>query len=102
MARVFIGVGHGGSDPGAVAAGIKESEANLQMALGLKVELERHGVTVGTGWPRRSARPMPSARIWLLRYIIMPAAAMAGSATARPAPPMASSRSGWVKPSRRG
>lgn len=47
MARVFIGVGHGGSDPGAVAAGIKESEANLQMALGLKVELERHGVTVG-------------------------------------------------------
>ena len=47
MARVFIGVGHGGSDPGAVAAGIKESEANLQMALGLKAELERHGVTVG-------------------------------------------------------
>ena len=47
MARVFIGVGHGGPDPGAVAAGIKESEANLQMALGLKAELERHGVTVG-------------------------------------------------------
>ena len=47
MARVFIGVGHGGPDPGAVAAGIKESEVNLQMALGLKVELERHGVTVG-------------------------------------------------------
>ena len=47
MARVFIGVGHGGPDPGAGAAGIKESEANLQMALGLKAELERHGVTVG-------------------------------------------------------
>ena len=47
MARVFIGVGHGGPDPGAVAVGIKESEANLQMALGLKAELERHGVTVG-------------------------------------------------------
>ncbi|MEF2561182.1 MAG: N-acetylmuramoyl-L-alanine amidase [Negativibacillus sp.] len=44
--RVFIGVGHGGSDPGAVKY-IKEADANLQMALGLKSELERHGVTVG-------------------------------------------------------
>ena len=47
MAKVFIGVGHGGSDPGAVAGGIKESAANLQMALGMKEELERHGVAVG-------------------------------------------------------
>ena len=47
MARVFIGVGHGGKDPGAVSGGIRESDANLQMALGLKAELERHGVTVG-------------------------------------------------------
>lgn len=44
--RVFIGVGHGGSDPGAVKY-VKEADANLQMALGLKAELERHGVTVG-------------------------------------------------------
>lgn len=44
--RVFIGVGHGGKDPGAVK-NVKESEANLQMALGMKAELERHGVTVG-------------------------------------------------------
>ena len=44
--RVFIGVGHGGKDPGAVKY-VKESEANLQMALGLKAELERHGITVG-------------------------------------------------------
>ena len=44
--RVFIGVGHGGKDPGALKY-IKEADANLQMALGLKAELERHGVTVG-------------------------------------------------------
>ena len=44
--RVFIGVGHGGKDPGAVKY-VKESEANLQMALGLKAELERYGITVG-------------------------------------------------------
>lgn len=45
-ARVFIGVGHGGSDPGAVSF-VKESEANLQMALGMKAELEKYGVVVG-------------------------------------------------------
>lgn len=44
--KVFIGVGHGGSDPGAVKY-VKEADANLQMALGLKAELERHGVKVG-------------------------------------------------------
>ena len=44
--RVFIGVGHGGKDPGALKY-IKEADANLQMALGLKAVLERHGVTVG-------------------------------------------------------
>ncbi len=46
MARVFIGVGHGGSDPGAVGK-IREAEANLVIALKLKNELERHGVIVG-------------------------------------------------------
>lgn len=44
--RVFIGVGHGGKDPGAVGY-VKESEANLQMALGMKEELEKYGITVG-------------------------------------------------------
>lgn len=44
--KVFIGVGHGGSDPGPVKY-VKEADANLQMALGLKAELERHGVKVG-------------------------------------------------------
>lgn len=45
--KVFIGVGHGGSDPGAVSGSFKESEINLVMALACKKELERHGVKVG-------------------------------------------------------
>jgi len=44
--KVFLGVGHGGSDPGAVKY-VKESEANLVIALKVKEELERHGVIVG-------------------------------------------------------
>ena len=45
--KVFIGVGHGGSDSGAVANGLKEKDLNLAIALACKSELERHGVTVG-------------------------------------------------------
>lgn len=45
--RVFIGVGHGGSDPGACANGLRESEVNLTMALAMKTVLERAGVAVG-------------------------------------------------------
>ena len=44
MAKVFIGVGHGGIDPGAVANGLKEKEINLTIALACRDELERHGV----------------------------------------------------------
>lgn len=47
MRKVFIGVGHGGSDPGACENGLRESDVNLVMALAMKAELERHGVTVG-------------------------------------------------------
>lgn len=47
MRKVFIGVGHGGSDPGACANGLRESDVNLEMALAMKAELERYGVTVG-------------------------------------------------------
>ena len=47
MRKVFIGVGHGGSDSGACANGLRESDVNLEMALAMKAELERHGVTVG-------------------------------------------------------
>ncbi|WP_087066455.1 N-acetylmuramoyl-L-alanine amidase [Intestinibacillus massiliensis] len=47
MAKVFIGVGHGGKDSGAVAGGLRESDVNLTMALAMRDELRRHGVTVG-------------------------------------------------------
>lgn len=44
--KVFIGVGHGGSDPGAVANNTKEKDLNLSIALACRDELERHGVSV--------------------------------------------------------
>lgn len=44
--KVFIGVGHGGKDPGAVANGLKEKDLNLAIALACKDELERHGIEV--------------------------------------------------------
>ena len=46
MAKVFIGVGHGGSDPGAVANGFYEKDLNLSIALACNEELLRHGVSV--------------------------------------------------------
>ena len=44
--KVFIGVGHGGSAPGAVANNTKEKDLNLSIALACRDELERHGVSV--------------------------------------------------------
>lgn len=44
--KVFIGVGHGGSDPGAVANGFKEANLNLAISLACQDELARHGVLV--------------------------------------------------------
>ena len=44
--RVFIGVGHGGADPGAVGL-VREADANLVIAMELKRLLEAVGVTVG-------------------------------------------------------
>ena len=44
--KVFLGVGHGGSDPGAVANGVKEKDLNLVIAQACAAELERHGVFV--------------------------------------------------------
>lgn len=44
--KVYLGVGHGGSDPGAVANGFKEKDLNLSVALACQAELARHGVTV--------------------------------------------------------
>ena len=47
VAKVFLGVGHGGKDPGAVGNGLHEADLNLSIALACKEELERHGVIVG-------------------------------------------------------
>jgi N-acetylmuramoyl-L-alanine amidase len=44
--KVYIGVGHGGSDPGAVANGIKEKDVNLDVALACYSFLVKHGVSV--------------------------------------------------------
>ena len=44
--KVFIGVGHGGNDPGAVALGREEADLNLSIALSCRDALERHGVQV--------------------------------------------------------
>lgn len=43
--KVFLGVGHGGSDPGAVKY-IKEADVNLNMALACRDYLRANGVTV--------------------------------------------------------
>lgn len=44
--KVFLGVGHGGNDPGAAANGFKEKDLNLSIAHACREVLERHGVTV--------------------------------------------------------
>ena len=44
--KVFLGAGHGGSDSGAAANGVKEKDLNLSIALACRDELERHGVSV--------------------------------------------------------
>lgn len=44
--KVFLGVGHGGKDSGAVANGLKEKDLNLAIAKACYDELIRHSVTV--------------------------------------------------------
>lgn len=56
--KVFIGIGHGGKDPGAVANGLKEKDLNLQIGLSCKTELERHGVLVGISRVRDENDPL--------------------------------------------
>lgn len=46
MAKVFLSAGHGGTDPGAVAYGLKEKEINLNILKACRDELERHKVDV--------------------------------------------------------
>ena len=57
--KVFIGVGHGGSDPGAIGNDLRESDVNLVMAVMMKSELERHGVTVGISRTKDENDPLP-------------------------------------------
>lgn len=44
--KVYIGVGHGGSDPGAVANGFKEKDLNLAVATYCTAYLKARGVSV--------------------------------------------------------
>ena len=44
MPKVFLSAGHGGSDPGAVAYGLKEKDINLNIMLACNEILVRHGV----------------------------------------------------------
>lgn len=46
MKKVFLGVGHGGADSGAVANGFKEEDLNLNIALACNEVLSSHGVSV--------------------------------------------------------
>ena len=46
MKKVFLGVGHGGTDSGAVGNGLKEKDLNLAIAKACAVELQRSGVSV--------------------------------------------------------
>ena len=46
MPTVFLSAGHGGSNPGAVAYGLKEKDINLNALLACKEVLENHGVNV--------------------------------------------------------
>jgi N-acetylmuramoyl-L-alanine amidase len=45
MPKVFLSAGHGGSDPGAVAYGLKEKDTNLNIMLACNEVLIKHGVT---------------------------------------------------------
>ena len=58
MAKVFLSAGHGGSDPGATAYGLKEKDINLQILLACRSELERHGVTVVCSRTKDEADPV--------------------------------------------
>lgn len=46
MSKVFLSAGHGGTDPGAVANGLKEKDINLQVMLECKRILEQHNIKV--------------------------------------------------------
>jgi N-acetylmuramoyl-L-alanine amidase len=46
MKKVFLGIGHGGSDCGAIGNGLREKDLNLKQGLFCEKHLKRHGVLV--------------------------------------------------------
>lgn len=56
--KVFIGVGHGGIDCGAIANGFKEKDLNLAIATSCRDELLRHGVSVVLSRSKDEADPL--------------------------------------------
>ena len=46
MKKVFLGVGHGGNDSGAVSGNFKEKDLNLSVALACAEKLQKNGVNV--------------------------------------------------------
>ena len=46
MPKVFLGVGHGGTDSGAIGNGFREKDLNLSIALACNETLVNHGVAV--------------------------------------------------------
>lgn len=61
MASVFLEVGHGGTDPGAAANGLKEKDLTLPIALACRDELERHGVKVKLSRKKDENDPLTEA-----------------------------------------
>lgn len=67
--RILFDIGHGGSDPGAVANGLRESECNLAVGKAARTHLLKliPGVTVGL--TREDDRTLtPQQRLKLVRY----------------------------------
>ena len=58
MKKVFLGVGHGGRDPGATGGGLRESDVNLGIASACLEELARHGVQVRMSRTRDEDDPL--------------------------------------------
>ena len=58
MAKVIIGVGHGGMDSGALGGGLREADVNLVMALTMAEELRRYGVQVAMSRTRDENDPL--------------------------------------------
>lgn len=58
MSKVFLGIGHGGTDSGATGNGFKEKDLNLTIGLACRDELARHGVTVKMSREKDEADPL--------------------------------------------